>query len=246
MSVMVSSLHYPYGSDVSYDIYQKRYRDSIRESDKVLIELIRSVIGGRSASLLDVGCSTGNLLRHVKRLLPGLRLTGGDLSKSAIEQCRADPELSGVTFDFYNMLDLAGAGQFDVIVANAVAFSLDWSGYRQALASVFSALKPGGHYFAFEFLHSFELQDVTIVETSDWHPQGIQLCFRPMVKVRALLTELGFDKIEFYPFELPIDLPFPGYEAHVSTYTRKDEHGLRMAFRGILYQPWCHVVARKA
>jgi hypothetical protein len=72
MSVMVSSLHYPYGSDVSYDIYQKRYRDSIRESDKVLIELIRSVIGGRSASLLDVGCSTGNLLRHVKRLLPAL------------------------------------------------------------------------------------------------------------------------------------------------------------------------------
>src|SRR5262245_62084252 len=55
-------------ADARYDVYQDRYRNSIRESDKVLIEMIRSVVEGRSASLLDIGCSTGNLLRHIKRL----------------------------------------------------------------------------------------------------------------------------------------------------------------------------------
>jgi SAM-dependent methyltransferase len=243
---MVRELNYhAYVPDARYDIYQERYRDSIRESDKVLVELIRSVVDGRSASLLDIGCSTGNLLRHIKRLLPRLRLTGGDLSKSAIEQCRADPELSGVIFELYDMLYLAPAGQFDVIVANAVTFYLDWPDYREALASVFSALKPGGHYFAFEFLHSFEVQDVAIVETSEWDPDGLKLCFRPIARVKALLTELGYDNIQFNPFELPLDLPFPGHGADVATYTRKDEHGRRMAFRGILYQPWCHMIARK-
>jgi SAM-dependent methyltransferase len=175
-----------------------------------------------------------------------LRLTGGDLSRSAVEQCRADPELSDVSFDSYDILNLAPAGQFEVIVANAVTVHFDWPDYRKALASVASALRPGGHYFSFEFLHPFEGQDVTLVETTKWHPDGLRLGMRPMGKVKALLTELGFDKVEFRPFELPIDLPFPGYEAHPHTYTRKDEHGRRMAFRGVLDQPWCHLVAHKA
>jgi hypothetical protein len=79
---------------------------------------------------------------------------------------------------------------------------------------VSSALRPGGHYFSFEFLHPFEGQDVTLVETTKWHPNELTLGMRPMAKVKALLTDLGFDKVEFRPFELPIDLPFPGYEAH--------------------------------
>ena len=65
-----------------YDDYQQRYRDSIRESDKVLIDLIREAAAGRPARLLDIGCSTGNLLRHIRRLVPGLDLHGGDLAAS--------------------------------------------------------------------------------------------------------------------------------------------------------------------
>lgn len=248
---MAEKLHYgAYVEDSAmlarYDDYQRRYRDSIRESDKVLIALIREAAAGRPARLLDIGCSTGNLLRHIRRLVPGLDLHGGDLAASSIDACRADPELADMTFGPADMLDLSGRDPFDVIVANAVAVYFDWADYRTALESVFAALKSGGTYLAFEWLHPFGIQDIVIVETSDWHPDGLRICFRPMPKVEALLREVGFAEVSFRPFELPIDLPFPGYEADVGTYTRKDEAGRRLAFRGVLYQPWCHLVARKA
>jgi SAM-dependent methyltransferase len=247
---MAEKLHYrEYVTDTDalrlYDSYQERYRDSIRESDKVLIELIRGATSGRNASLLDIGCSTGNLLRHLRRLAPELRLTGADLALSAIDHCRADPELADVSFGVYDMLDLTSAGTYDVIVANAVAVYFDWGDYRKALASVFDALEPGGTYIVFEWLHPFAVQDLTIVETSKWHPDGLKICFRPMAKVEAMLREVGFASVDFHPFELPIDLPFHGHDADVATYTRKDENNRRMAFRGVLYQPWCHMVARK-
>lgn len=228
-----------------YDAYQERYRESLRESDKILIELIRSAAAGKPASLLDIGCSTGNLLRHIKRLVPGLTMVGADLSESAIAQCQRDPELSGMRFGNYDMLDLAKAGRFDVIVANAVGYLFDWPTYERAMRSVVNALQPGGSYIAFEWLHPFSVQNLTIVETSQWHPDGLTMHSRPTQRVERLMREVGFASVEFRPFELPIDLPFPGYDADVVTYTRKDEHGQRMAFRGALYQPWCHMIARK-
>jgi SAM-dependent methyltransferase len=229
-----------------YEAYQQRYRDSIRESDKVLISLVGQAAGGNMASLLDVGCSTGNLLRHVKRLLPALRLTGADLSQSAIAKCSTDPELSGITFIQHDMLKVDTAGRFDIVTANAVGQGLGWPEYRLAMASIHAALQPGGTYIAFEWLHPFAVQDLAIVETNQWNPEGLQLYARPMPKVEALLRKVGFASVEFRPFELPIDLPCPGYDADVVTYTRKDENGRRMAFRGAFLQPWCHMIARKA
>lgn len=247
---MVKKLHYrEYIADSGmlgrYDAYQDRYRDNIRESDKVLVELVRQAAGGRSARLLDIGCSTGNLLRHLKRLVPGLQMTGSDLSESAIAKCKADPELAGIAFGTHDMLNLAPAGRFDVIVANAVGYLFEWADYERSARSVCQALDPGGAYIAFEWLHPFAVQDLTITETSQWHPDGLRMHSRPMPKVEATFRAAGFSSVEFRPFTLPIDLPFPGHDADVVTYTRKDEHGERMAFRGVLYQPWCHMIARK-
>lgn len=65
-----------------YNAYQKKYAGQIRESDKVLIQLVRE-IAERSGSLeerfrlLDIGCSTGNLLLHLKHAFPSMELTGG-------------------------------------------------------------------------------------------------------------------------------------------------------------------------
>lgn len=229
-----------------YDAYQNRYRDSIRESDKVLIELIRAAVAGRPASLLDIGCSTGNLLRHIKRLIPDLRLSGADLSRSAIQRCEADAALADVTFHIHDLLNVTALGPFDIVVANAVTFLLDWRDLERAFAGIWKALESGGAYVGFEFMHSFAVQDLMIVETSELHPDGLRMHWRPIPRVEALLRKVGFDSVEFHPFELPIDLPFPGYEADCATYTLKDERGRRMAFRGVLYQPWCHLVARKA
>lgn len=229
-----------------YNAYQSKHKVRIRESDKILIDQVAHLAGNsKDARLLDIGCSTGNLLFHLKNLVPGLRLEGADLAQSSIDECRRDPDLAGVEFNIRDICELPQDDPYDIVVANAVAVYFDWRTYERAMASVCGALKPGGAYLAFEWLHPFSVQDITIVETSEMHPGGLEIHFRPMKKVEAILRDCGFAEIQFLPFEMPFDLPFPGFEADVASYTRKDEHGARLTFRGALYQPWCHMVARK-
>lgn len=58
-----------------YNVYQAKYAKQMRESDKVLVALIRDVVEkrgsiGRPLRLLDVGCSTGNFAPTSKAFDP--------------------------------------------------------------------------------------------------------------------------------------------------------------------------------
>lgn len=227
----------------SYNDYQKRYASQIAERDKVMLKLIAAATAGQPASLLDIGCSTGNLLLHTKRFFPNLMLTGGELAESSLEAARANPELEGVTFSTMDMLKIPG--RYDVVTANAVAVYFDYDEYETAIRSVANALNPGGTYIAFEWLHEYH-HDITIVETTIGHPEGLKIHFRPYEKVREIMLRAGFNNVQFLPFEIPIDLPYDPNEPDVVTFTKKDESGRRLQFRGALYQPWCHMVATKA
>src|SRR5580704_16229199 len=82
-----------------YNSYQRRYAHTMRESDKVLVALVKDIVdrsAGRPLELLDIGCSTGNLLLHIKNMVPSVNLTGGDLALSSIDECRRNPSLAGV------------------------------------------------------------------------------------------------------------------------------------------------------
>jgi SAM-dependent methyltransferase len=228
----------------SYNAYQAQYAAKIAERDKVLLRVVGSIAGSRSLKVLDVGCSTGNLLLHLKRLYPNLQLTGSDLAESSLELCRANPDLRGVAFEQLDMLELGHAGEFDVVIANAVAVYFYWEEYVKAARSVCRALQAGGTYIAFEWLHPWANQDIVITETTMGHPEGLRICFRPMAKVASVMQEAGFSTVEFLPFELPIDLPKPEYDAEVVSYTVKSEVG-NLCFRGALSQPWCHMIAKK-
>ena len=61
-----------------YLAYQEKYRDTPRASDVELIRLI-SKLTPKNGSVLDVGCSTGNLLRHLKAERTDLTLYGVDV-----------------------------------------------------------------------------------------------------------------------------------------------------------------------
>jgi len=225
-----------------YNEYQRRYAGQIAERDKVLLGLLAEKTQGRG-TLLDIGCSTGNLLLHIRRAFPEMKISGGELADSSLAEARANPELAGIVFEQMDMLDLKG--RYDCIVANAVAVYFGWDEYERALASVARALSPGGIYFAFEWLHPFDDQDLEIIETTVSHPEGLKIHFRPYGKVARLLTKYGFEDVEFHPFVLPIDLPFPGHQGDAISYTMRKDDGERLCFRGALYQPWCHMSARK-
>lgn len=98
---------------------------------------------------------------------------------------------------------------------------------------------------AFEWLHPFEHQDIVITETTMGHPEGLRICFRPMKRVEGILRSAGFKKVEFRPFDIPIDLPMRGYDQEVFSYTVRSAEGRNLCFRGALSQPWCHMIAEK-
>jgi SAM-dependent methyltransferase len=232
-----------------YNAYQAKYAKDIRESDKVLLEIVRDAIGAnrtRPLRLLDIGCSTGNLLLHLKRLFPDLELTGADLAESSLEECRRNPALEGIRFEKLDMLKLPRKDHFDIVVANAVAVYFYWDEYEKALRSVGASLRRGGTYIAFEWLHPFEHQDIVITETTMGHPEGLRICFRPMKRVAELLGNAGFTDIQFRPFDIPIELPMRGHDQEVFSYTVRAADGRNICFRGALSQPWCHLIARKS
>jgi len=233
-----------------YNAYQAKYARQLRESDKVLIDLVKDIVTKRSSdlgklNLLDVGCSTGNFLLHLKRLVPHLTLTGGDLAESSLRECRANPELEGIAFKILDLLRLPQTSSYDIVTINAVLYMMDDEQFELALKSVAGALKPGGTVIVFDFFHSYP-QDLHILEVSNSHPAGLRLRFRSMAIVESLLKKAGFEQPVFRPFTLPIDLPPSGGEGDLITYTVPAADGRKLPFRGALFQPWCHMSAIKS
>lgn len=233
----------------AYQVYQDKYSKSIRESDRVLIGLIQSILRlsqreVQNLTLLDIGCSTGNLLLHLKHFVPDLKLIGGDLVESILSQCRARPELAGIAWEHLDVLYLP-ASQYDIVVANAVLCILKQTEWEEALRSISASLKPGGVVVTFDWAHPFQ-QELEIREVSTSHPRGMTLNFRSYANVKRCFNAAGLTDLEFHPFEIPIDLPRSPDDGDLTTYTIKSEDGRRLQMRGSIAQPWCHIVARKA
>ena len=233
-----------------YNAYQAKYAKQLRESDKVLIGLVREIIeqrggdvGGR-INLLDVGCSTGNLLLHLKRVLPQLALGGCDLAESSLAECRANTDLQGVAFELLDLLSMPSRTRYDIVTINAVLYMMDDAQFEVALRNVAASLKSGGTVIVFDFFHPYP-QDLQIIEKSKSHPEGLRLRFRPMAQAEAILAVAGFVNPAFRPFTLPIDLPPSGGPRDLITYTVPAADGRKLPFRGTLFQPWCHLTAQR-
>jgi SAM-dependent methyltransferase len=233
-----------------YSEYQKRYATQVRESDKVLIELVHGLVqehagADGSPALLDIGCSTGNLLRHLKYLVPGVTLWGGDLAREVVEACQQDPELAGIHFAEMNAVELGLEGRFNLVVANAILGALGEAECDRTLASVARALRGRGWLLAFDWFSPFE-QELTVVERSRAFPGGLTWSVRSYTRMKKALAEAGFGPPRFLPFYMPIDLPRPEDAASVRSYTVPTADGKRLSFRGAFCQPWCHLVVQKA
>jgi SAM-dependent methyltransferase len=227
----------------SYSAYQQRYATEVRASDRVLIELIAARADGRRGlSLLDIGCSTGNFLRHLRAALPGLGLTGGDVVPSVVAACRENPDLAGIDFEVVDITDFAG--EHDFVVANAILFLLDDDELDRAAASAAAALRPGGAFLVFDWFHPFE-QELDLVERSAVNPDGLRLRIRSYSLARRILERHGLTGVRFQPFSMPFDLSRPADPGDITSFTQLTSAGERLSFRGTLFQPWCHVVAEK-
>lgn len=234
-----------------YSDYQQRYRHEPRFSDLESAKLVSRALHqmglNRPARVLDIGCSTGNFLRILKRDIEEIELFGGDLMESAIAECAADASLSDIQFEIMDILSLPRQ-QYDVIVANAVTYFFEQDEYRRALAQMAAALVPGGYLISFEFVYPDE-REQRVVEISEGHPMGLKFWLRSRDTVVSALQQAGFTWFDFIPFNVPVDLPVgevDGPDPHLRTRTvRNPLTGFREQYRGDLYQPWVHIFARR-
>ncbi len=246
-----------YTSDPSwaktYSDFQRRYFENPKESDKKIARLLLAALremrlGGRPPRILDLGCSTGNLLRHLKAYDLVADLNGYDLMAAAIENCRRDRSLDGINFEVVDVLDLPANPQFDVITMNSVTYLFDDEKYSRLAVRLAEALSPRGVFIGYEMVFPGDRQEVHI-EKSIGHPEGLRIIQRSEKNTVSAFIEAGFADIEIMPFEIPIDMPKPapnGTDDDLTTYTvRDDKTNRRLMYRGPMYQPWSHIVARK-
>jgi SAM-dependent methyltransferase len=232
-----------------YVDYQKQYASTLRENDRMFIEHVRrltaqDVAAGKPVKVFDLGCSAGNLLRHLKHAVPGISLFGGDAAAGVVEACRTDPTLAGIGFDVVDALNVRASAEFDVVTVCAVLFLFDSHEFNLALTSIAGAVKPGGWLVVYDFFHPFE-QDLTVVEKSRTHPDGLRLHFRPYSTTRRSVEGAGLSNISFAPFEMPVDFEKPSDLTDIRTYTVRTSEDKRLMFRGSLFQPWCFLLAQK-
>jgi SAM-dependent methyltransferase len=237
--------------NLKYKSYQKKYQKNIRESDKKLIEKINFLKQKNIKSnyrILDVGCSTGNLLYHIKSLFPSFCLSGLDLETNVVDFCKLDSNLKDIKFTVGSSLEMGNlfVEKFDIIILNAIVVHLNDSEFDKTISEAFKILSTGGSLMMFDYFNPFE-QNLEIIERSSYgSDQGIPLYFKSYKLTKSILHKTGFDNVEFDPFYMPVDLPLKKNDYfNLSTYTLKTDSGDRISMRGSLFQPWCHVYATK-
>ena len=96
--------------------------------------------------VLELGCGTGFLTRHVAARLPGARFLATDIAPAMLERCRAN--LSGQPGLAFALLDADSGtppdpGRYDLICSS---LALQWSGDpAAAIRRMLGWLAPGGH-----------------------------------------------------------------------------------------------------
>lgn len=226
-----------------YAIYQEKYSHEAKKSDIRLLSLIAQ-FSNTALPLVDMGCSTGNLLR-LMRTKGGYsgKLLGVDLDRVAIEVAKKTS--NGISYYCRNMVGFADElmnprdeGYNVVFNASLSYFSND---ELEDAWPAFNKLRSGnGKIFIFDRINEFK-QDLRIEEKSELYPGGVTFYYRSIHFLRKMLRNHGGQIKHDEPSLIPIDLPRPQPES-IRSWTQRTNTGERWIMRGNLMQPWHFVV----
>ena len=227
-----------------FNEYVEKFKQAPRESDQRSVQITKEH-GASGLKVLDIGCNTGNLLCMVREACPDAELHGVDLVESVIEANKTDERLEGITFDVCDIVrEPAKGGPYDVILLNAVFMIFDNEAHDKAIENIAQCLKPGGIMVAFDVYNDFE-QHLHTVETTRAFPDGIDLYFRPKSYCTSVMAEAGLVEPDYRRHVMQQPLELADY-SQISSYTLDTVDGARLLFRGSIFQPWHHLVVKKA
>jgi ubiquinone/menaquinone biosynthesis C-methylase UbiE len=111
---------------------------------------------GAGQRVLDIGCGTGTLVTLIKRLYPGVDVTGLDPDPKALARARKKAARAGISiqFDqgFSDGLPYPGAS-FDRVLSSFMFHHLEGESRGKTLQEVRRVLKPGGSFHLADFVH---------------------------------------------------------------------------------------------
>jgi len=166
---------------------------------RLMVRWVTSITGsgsGHSGTWLDIGCGPGYLVQTV--INAGFRGVGVDISPDAVKFGREALGLDLHQSTAENILQVV-TGPFSYISMIDTLFHLREPGL--VMRHVSTLLEPGGYLFAGPFDLTCE---ATASDTPDYRSWGVpeHLNFVNEESMRYLLTDLGFDSMQF--LQLPL------------------------------------------
>lgn len=230
-----------------YNRFQTRYKTAPRKSDLDLSALVKSITGDKPKRLLDLGCSTGNLLRTIRSGADGkpISYVGADLAEPSVKEAAADSDLKDMRFHVWDATDIPAGEKFDIVVMSAVAFMLDETAFAKMLGSVCRSLNPGGTFIAWEPCCTLPDYRARVEEHSPYYngrPHWITIRSHNIVERQA--KDAGFASVRLVPFTPP-DMPRPPESAYLTSYTTNIPGDGPRSTRGYVILPWAFIVATK-
>lgn len=169
-------------------LYRHRNSEEAKEQVKLIIDTLKP---SRDQSIMDLCCGEGRYTEILHHL--GYCVTGLDLSQTLIRigKERA-PQLELVVGDMREI-----PGQFDIILSLFTSFGYFESDRenRQALQSVFHALKPGGAYWL-DFLNPPYVEKHLQAETVSTLPNGIEVLEKRKIENHRITKDIHFRNIK--------------------------------------------------
>jgi ubiquinone/menaquinone biosynthesis C-methylase UbiE len=115
---------------------------------------------GRPATILDVGCGTGKLLRSAGQRFPGARLVGVDAALEMVKQAQSStPDSSSIQFQQATAEALPFPNRSFDLVFSTMTFH-HWQDQRRGAAEVARVLSPDGRWLLAEFVPSGFMKQV--------------------------------------------------------------------------------------
>ncbi|MEH7481764.1 methyltransferase domain-containing protein [Neobacillus drentensis] len=169
-------------------------------------ELVQLLAPQSGEKILDLGCGTGDLTNQLNQL--GVDIIGIDKSENMIQQ--AQKKYPGLTFKVKDAVNMRYTNEFDAVFSNA---TLHWiKTPKQALESIYNALKPGGRFVA-EFGGKGNVQKITAAILNQLGEQGIKYkseqlpWYYPSIgEYTSIMEQVGFRVTHAQHFDRPTPL----------------------------------------